>query len=108
VVLQALIEAEAAQHIAADRYQRTDTRTAHRNGARARLLSTKAGDVELRIPKLGEGSFFPALLEPRRRTDRGPAGGGGAGLGAWHLHPQGRRPGKALGVEAGISKSEAP
>jgi putative transposase len=33
-------------------------------------LSTKAGDVELKIPKLREGSFFPALLEPRRRIDR--------------------------------------
>ena len=50
LVLQALIDAEAIQHIGADRYQRTDTRTAHRNGVRARLLSTKAGDVELRIP----------------------------------------------------------
>ena len=70
LVLQALIDAEATQHIGADRYQRTTSRTAHRNGARARLLSTKAGDVELRIPKLREGSFFPALLEPRRRIDR--------------------------------------
>jgi putative transposase len=70
VVLQALIDAEAAQHIGADRYERTQQRTAHRNGTRARLLSTKAGQVELRIPKLGEGSFFPALLEPRRRIDR--------------------------------------
>jgi putative transposase len=43
---------------------------AHRNGSRARLLSTKAGDVELRIPKLREGSFFPVLLEPRLRIDR--------------------------------------
>jgi putative transposase len=70
LVLQALIDAEATQHIGADRYQRTTSRTAHRNGTRARLLSTKAGDVELRIPKLREGSFFPALLEPRRRIDR--------------------------------------
>jgi putative transposase len=50
LVLQALIEAEAAQHIGADRYQRSASRTTHRNGTRARLLSTKAGDVELRIP----------------------------------------------------------
>lgn len=70
VVLQALIEAEATEVIGADRYQRTASRTTHRNGSRARLLSTKAGDVELRIPKLREGSFFPALLEPRRRIDR--------------------------------------
>jgi putative transposase len=66
--LQALIEAEAAQQIGVGRYQRTETRTAHRNGSRSRLLSTKAGDVELRIPKLREGSLFPALLAPRRRS----------------------------------------
>jgi transposase-like protein len=51
-VLQALIDAEAAQQIGASRYERTETRTTHRNGTRSRLLSTKAGDVELRIPKL--------------------------------------------------------
>ena len=50
LVLQALIDTEATQHIGAGRYERTDTRTAHRNGTRSRLLSTKAGDVELRIP----------------------------------------------------------
>jgi putative transposase len=69
LVLQALIDAEATQQIGADRYQRSQQRTTHRNGTRGRLLSTKAGDVELRIPKLPEGSFFPALLEPRRRID---------------------------------------
>ncbi len=52
LVLQALIDAEATQHIGARPYERTTQRTTHRNGARARLLSTKAGDVELRIPKL--------------------------------------------------------
>jgi hypothetical protein len=63
-------EAEAAQQIGAGRYERSTARTTHRNGSRARLLSTKAGDVELRVPKLREGSFFPSLLEPRRRIDR--------------------------------------
>jgi len=70
LVLQALIELEADQRIGAGRYERTDTRTTHRNGSRARLLSTKAGDVELAIPKLRHGSFYPSLLEPRRRIDR--------------------------------------
>jgi hypothetical protein len=41
LVLQALIEAEAVQHIGADRYQRSASRTTHRNGTRARLLSTR-------------------------------------------------------------------
>ena len=70
-VLQALIDAEATQHIGARPDERSEQRTAHRNGTRSRLLSTKAGDVELRIPKLREGSYFPALWSrPRRRIDR--------------------------------------
>jgi putative transposase len=102
LVLQALIDAEATQHIGAGRYQRTDTRT----GTRSRLLSTKAGDVELRIPKLREGAFFPALLEPRRRIDRALL----AVVMEAYVH--GTSTGKvddlikALGVDSGISKSE--
>jgi putative transposase len=106
LVLQALIDAEATQHIGADRYQRTTSRTAHRNGTRARLLSTKAGDVELRIPKLREGSFFPALLEPRRRIDRALL----AVVMEAYVHGISTRKVddlvKALGVDSGISKSE--
>ena len=70
MVLQALIEAEATEVIGAGPHERSETRTNQRNGSRARLLSTKAGDVELRIPKLRRGSFFPAVLERRRRIDR--------------------------------------
>jgi putative transposase len=106
LVLQALIEVEATQRIGARPYERTEQRTAHRNGTRARLLSTKAGDVELRIPKLREGSFFPALLEPRRRIDRALL----AVVMEAYVHGTSTRKVddlvKALGVEAGISKSE--
>ena len=106
LVLQALIEAEAAQRIGADRYERSASRTTHRNGTRARLLSTKAGDVELRIPKLREGSFFPALLEPRRRIDRALL----AVVMEAYVHGTSTRKVddlvKALGVDSGISKSE--
>lgn len=69
-ILQQLIEAEATAAIGAAPHQRADTRTAERNGHRSRLLSTPAGDVELKIPKLRTGSFFPSLLERRRRIDR--------------------------------------
>src|SRR4029453_19115917 len=106
LVLQALIDAEATQHIGARPYERTDTRTPHRHGTRGRLLSTKAGDVELRIPKLREGSFFPALLEPRRRFDQAllPV------VRESSVHGTSTRKVddlvKALGVDAGISKSE--
>ena len=70
LVLQELIEAEATEAIGAGRYERTDERVTARNGHRPRLLATRAGDVELKIPKLRKGSFFPSLLEPRRRIDR--------------------------------------
>jgi putative transposase len=106
LVLQAFIDAEATQHIGARPYERTEQRTAHRNGTRSRLLSTKAGDVELRIPKLREGSFFPALLEPRRRIDRALL----AVVMEAYVHGTSTRKVddlvKALGVDAGISKSE--
>ena len=49
--LQDLIEAELTERIGAARHERTDSRTAQRNGHRPRLLSTPAGDVELAIPK---------------------------------------------------------
>ena len=106
LVLQELIEAEATQAIGASRYERTDERTTHRNGSRTRLLSTKAGDVELHIPKFREGSFLPILLEPRRRIDRA----------LWavvmeaYVHGVSTRKVddlvRALGIDAGISKSE--
>jgi putative transposase len=68
--LQELIEEELTTTIGAAKHERTETRTAQRNGSRDRLVSTPAGDVELKIPKLRTGSFLPELLEPRRRVDR--------------------------------------
>ena len=49
LVLQELIELEASEVIGAARYERSEDRATHRNGSRSRLLSTKAGDVELHI-----------------------------------------------------------
>ena len=68
--LQALIDAEATEKIGAGHYERSDDRVTHRNGHRSKVLSTKAGDLGLSIPKLRQGSFFPELLEPRRRIDQ--------------------------------------
>jgi putative transposase len=106
LVLQALINADATQQIGAGRYERSASRTTHRNGSRPRLLSTKAGDVELHIPKLREGSFFPALLEPRRRIDRALLGV----VMEAYVHGTSTRKVddlvRALGVDSGISKSE--
>lgn len=68
--LQQLIEAEATEKIGADLWERDPARVTHRNGHRPRVLSTKAGDLQIAIPKLRKGSFCPELLEPRRRIDQ--------------------------------------
>ena len=69
-IYQALIEAELTSVIGAGPHERNPERLAQRNGHRARMLTTSAGDLELRIPKLRAGSFFPSLLERRRRVDQ--------------------------------------
>jgi transposase-like protein len=106
LVLQALIEAEASEVIGAGRYERSGERTNQRNGARERLLATKAGDVELRIPKLRRGSFFPSILERRRRIDRALF----AVVMEAYVHGVSTRKVDdlvaALGAASGISKSE--
>ena len=56
--------------IGGEPHERTLARTARRNGHRPRVLSTQAGDVGLTIPKLRKGSFFPSVLERRRRIDK--------------------------------------
>src|SRR3954463_3454590 len=68
--LQELIEAEASAGGGAGRYERGEGRVTHRNGHRPRVLSTKAGDLQLGIPKLRKGTFFPSILNPRRRIDQ--------------------------------------
>ena len=106
LVLQALIDLEATQVIGAAHYERNESRTTHRNGSRSRLLSTKAGDVELAIPKLRHGSFFPALLEPRRRIDRALGGDhGGVACTGTSTRKVDDLVG-ALGIDAGVSKSQ--
>jgi len=70
MVMQELIEAEATEQIGAAHYERVNTRITERNGSRPRLVATQAGDIELRIPNLRKGSFFPSIREPRRRIDQ--------------------------------------
>jgi transposase-like protein len=61
-IYQALIEAELSSVIGAFPHQPTGSRTWHRSGYPPRTLTTTAGDLELRIPKLRAGLFFPSLL----------------------------------------------
>ena len=68
--LQDLIDAEATTKIGAGPYPRTEHRVTGRNGTRPKTLATPAGQLDLVIPKLREGSFFPSLLHPRRRVNK--------------------------------------
>lgn len=68
-MLQELIEAEAPAH-GAEWGEHATSRTAFRNGRRDNTVTTQAGDLELAIPKVSTGTFFPSLLERRRRIDQ--------------------------------------
>ena len=68
-IMQELVEAEASAHIGALPHERTEARTTQRNGTREKIVTTTAGDLTVKIPKVRTGSFFPALLAPRRRID---------------------------------------
>ncbi len=68
--VQALMEAEVSAQVGAGRYERRDDRTTQRNGYRSRPWDTRAGTLELAIPKLRQGSYFPSFLEPRRRAEQ--------------------------------------
>jgi putative transposase len=70
VLTQAVMELEVAQHLGAERYQRSPERQGERNGYRERAWDTRVGTLELRVPRVRDGSFFPSLLEPRKRAER--------------------------------------
>ena len=69
-VCQQLMEAEVSELIGAEHGERNPERLTHRNGYRARPWQTRAGEIELAIPKLRRGSYFPSFLEPRRRSEQ--------------------------------------
>ncbi len=69
VLSQALMETEVAGLIGAERHERSAERTAYRNGTRTRTWDTRMGTIELAIPKVRPGTYFPSLLQPRRRAE---------------------------------------
>src|SRR3712207_6129078 len=69
-VLQMLMEADVEGLIGAGRHERTVERLNYRNGFRDRTLDTRLGALQLRIPKLRQGAYFPPFLEPRRTSEK--------------------------------------
>ncbi|GAC1316121.1 MAG: hypothetical protein NVSMB2_08620 [Chloroflexota bacterium] len=70
VFAQEVVEIAVAQHLGAERYERAAERVGERNGCRDRAWDTRVGSVELRVPRVRDGDFYPTLLEPRRRGER--------------------------------------
>jgi transposase-like protein len=70
VLAQAVMETEVSGQIGAAPYERSGARTAYRNGYRSRTWDTRVGTIELKIPKVTAGTYFPSLLEPRRRAEK--------------------------------------
>lgn len=69
-VLQLIMEADVEGVIGAGRHERSEGRTTYRNGFRDRSLNTRLGTLNLRVPKLRQGSYFPGFLEPRRTSEK--------------------------------------
>ena len=119
VLVDGIMDAEVSAQIGAQHGERSPERVTYRNGYRNRTWDTRVGTMELHIPKLREGSYFPSLLEPRRRSEKAllsviqqayveghPKGGRpdqGPGL-RWHL----QQPGVAHLRATGRSGGEFP
>jgi transposase-like protein len=67
---QMIMDVEVSSKVGAGHYERSENRTAYRNGYRTRAWDTRGGTVELKVPKITVGSYFPSLLEPRRRAEK--------------------------------------
>lgn len=82
-----LMELEVGAKTGAGYHQKTPERQAQRNGYRERDWQTRAGNVELRIPKLRTGSYFPSFLEPRRAAEKALRAVISRSLCPWRLNP---------------------
>ena len=70
VLVEGIMDAEVSAQIGAQHGERNSDRITYRKGYRNRDWDTRVGTMELRIPRLREGSYFPSLLEPRRRIEK--------------------------------------
>lgn len=70
ILAQAVMELEVKQKTGAELGEHSSERLTYRNGYRTRQWDTRAGSVSLEIPRLREGSYFPSLLDPRKRVEK--------------------------------------
>ena len=70
VLAQAPKDRKVAERPGAERHERTLARTGQRNGYRDRLWDTRMGSIDLRVPRVRDGGYYPALLAPRTRAER--------------------------------------
>jgi transposase-like protein len=70
LLAEGLMELEVTQHLGAERHERSASRTGQRNGTRDRRWDTRVGTIDLTVPRVRDGSYFPSLLEPRKRAER--------------------------------------
>src|ERR1017187_3891124 len=68
--LREIMQLEYEQHVGAGRYARSEERLDRRNGTRQRVFDTRMGSIDLQIPRLREGTYFPSFLEHRTRSEQ--------------------------------------
>jgi putative transposase len=97
-VARELMEAEVSELIGAAHGERTEDRATHRNGYRPRRWDTRAGEIELQIPKIRQGSYFPSFLQAAQAQRAGARERGAAGLCVRRLDPACRSARRELGA----------
>jgi putative transposase len=105
---QRLMELDVEGRCGAGYDEKSAERLNSRNGYRERSWDTRAGSVELKIPKLRQGSYFPEFLEPRRTAEKALTAGDPGSLRPRHLHPLGRRPGQGARHERRVQEPGQP
>jgi hypothetical protein len=100
-MVEQLMEAEVSELIGAEHSERAPDRATHRNGYRSRRWDTRAGELELAIPKLRRGSYFPSFLQPRKRSEQALVAVVQEAYVAGCLNTQGR-PGSRVARASGI------
>ena len=102
-VVQQLMEVEVCELIGAEHGERSEERLTHRNGYRPRRWDTRAGEIELAIPKLRRGQLLPELSRAAPPLGAGAGCGRAGGVRRRRLDPEGRSSGRVAGA-AGLEE----